>query len=113
MRSPEPILRLLHLPHGAEKLASALAARLPGLPGTGGADEITGCVLSCLLSTRFAELPATLGIAEGQDSLAHYEKLRALGFDAATLHCEDFAPSPEAVARFRASATGQDGGRHG
>lgn len=104
LKAPEPIPRLLYLPRGAERLARLLPGGLPGMPGVSRADEITGCVLSSLLSTRFADLPPTIGEVDPDVSVRHYERLRALGYDGADLHCEGFALAPESVARFREHA---------
>jgi hypothetical protein len=104
LQGPEPIPRLLHLPRGADALARLLPRGLPGVPGMLGADEITGCVLSGLLSLRFAELPPTIGEVAPDAALQHYRRLRTLGFRGARLHCEGSPVPPETVARFRAQA---------
>jgi acyl carrier protein len=104
LQAPEPIPRLLHLPRGAEALAALLPSGLPGMPGVSRADEITGCVLSGLLSMRFAELAATIGEVTLEESIRHHERLMSLGFRGAPLHCEGFALPAESVARFRSQA---------
>jgi len=107
LQAPEPIPRLLHLPRGAEALAGLLPSGLPGMPGVARADEITGCVLSSLLSTRFPDLGPTIGEVTLADSRRHYERLQALGFRGAPLHCEGFSLPAESVARFRSGAAAE------
>ncbi|MBN1982877.1 MAG: AMP-binding protein, partial [Chitinivibrionales bacterium] len=52
--------------------------------------NITGCVVSSLLSVRFPELTPTIGLIDIDDSIQHYLKLKTLGFKGAELHCWDF-----------------------
>ncbi len=63
--------------------------------------EITGCVLSSLLSSRFEHLEPTVGLIDGDTSLRHYETLVQLGFGAADLHCDDYVLAEESVGNFR------------
>jgi hypothetical protein len=63
--------------------------------------EITGCVLSSLLSARFAHLPPTLGYVDLATSFEHYTTLRRLGFRGADLHCEGYTFSASEVTHFR------------
>ena len=58
--------------------------------------EITGCVLSGVLSSRFGELHPTIGMVDAQTCLQHYAALSGLGLKAAALHCQDYL-LPEAL----------------
>ena len=49
---------------------------------------ITGCVLSGLLSARFAHLTPTIGLVDRRTALDHYETLEALGFRAPELQLD-------------------------
>lgn len=50
-------------------------------------ENITGCVLSALLSAAHADVPPTTGMADEESCLRHYLKLDELGFEAAAMHC--------------------------
>jgi amino acid adenylation domain-containing protein len=50
-------------------------------------ENITGCVLSALLSATDPSVPVTTGLADQESCLLHYRKLDELGFQAAALHC--------------------------
>ncbi|PIE32629.1 hypothetical protein CSA56_14650 [candidate division KSB3 bacterium] len=52
--------------------------------------DITSCVLSGLLSSRFEKLSPTLGEVNAETSFQHYEVLDQPGFQSADLHCEDY-----------------------
>jgi hypothetical protein len=60
-----------------------------------------GCVLSSLLSARYEDLEPTLGYADDQAALRHYDKLLALGFRAFDLHYEGLELPAESISRFR------------
>ena len=64
--------------------------------------DITGCILSGLLSVRHEELPPTIGRIDVEMSRRHYEMLDRLGFKAAQLHLEDFPLDEESIREFRA-----------
>jgi hypothetical protein len=54
-----------------------------------------------LLSASFDDLKPTLGLVPIEASVQHYERLTWLGFQAAALHCGDYALSAESLRRFR------------
>ena len=84
LRAPEPLSRLAYMP---ERWETLLGPRPAGIP-EGVERNITGCVLSGLLSARFPTLAPTVGLVPDQASHEHYETLKRLGFDAPRLHCE-------------------------
>jgi hypothetical protein len=100
LSAPKAIRQTVYLPPALELVARAVPRDL--LPVITDPTQITGCIISSLLSTRFPHLPPTLGLVDGATSLAHYEKLTELGFDAAPLHCESMVLDAAAVATFRA-----------
>ncbi len=98
LRSPLPLTELRYLPSRVEKAMSysqkqATFNRNPA--------NITGCVLSSLLSSRFEKIEPTVGIYEGQKSLLHYQTLTELKFDAADLHCGEYALDESSIQNFR------------
>jgi hypothetical protein len=98
LHSPQPInqLRYWH-PEWAQVMQ----------PVRGDADaasspfEITGCVLSGLLSARFEELQPTIGMVDAETCLQHYAALGGLGLQAAPLHCQDYVLPEELIRDFR------------
>jgi len=52
--------------------------------------DITGCVMSSLLSSRFDYMEPTVGLLNVETSVQHYQGLERLGFQAADLHCEGY-----------------------
>lgn len=52
--------------------------------------EITGCILSSLLSAKYIDLEPKVGIAPIDACRRHYRRLSALGFRGARLHCDDY-----------------------
>jgi hypothetical protein len=73
---------------------------------------ITGCVLSGLLSARFAHLVPTIGLIDRRTALDHYETLDAIGFRAPDLQLDGTVLDPRVIAEFRsryggANAVGQ------
>jgi hypothetical protein len=53
-------------------------------------DDIMGCTLSGLLSSRFQQLQPTIGLVDHRTSYQHYAVLRQLGFEAARLQCDNY-----------------------
>jgi hypothetical protein len=72
--------------------------------------RITGCVLSSLLSSCHEDLKPTVGPTDDCDSLRHYQKLRALGYRGANLHCEGFLLPQEQIQDFRGRFGGAPSG---
>ena len=72
--------------------------------------QITGCVLSSLLTATCEEIKPTLGKVNSDDALANYRKLVQLGFDAADLHCGEYVVADELISKFRQQFGGRAGG---
>jgi hypothetical protein len=95
LRAPHAISRLIYLPRSVEKFVDV--SHFDG----SGPHEITGCIFSGLLSSRFKHLSPTLGFADNDMCLQHYEVLGQLGFQAAGLRCEGYVLAEESVRNFR------------
>jgi hypothetical protein len=54
-----------------------------------------------LLSSRFENIEPTVGIYEGKKSILHYQTLTELKFEAADLHCGDYALDESSIQNFR------------
>jgi len=98
LRSPLPLTELRYLPSRVEQAMSysqkqATFNRNPA--------NITGCVLSSLLSSRLEKIEPTVGIYEGQKSILHYQTLTELNFDGADLHCGEYALDESSIQNFR------------
>ncbi len=93
LAAPESLPILIHVPPGLEPW---LKAALLSLVARSQPRYITGCVLSGLLSARFAHLAPTVGLVDRKTAVDHYEALGALGFEAAGLHLDD-EPLDEAI----------------
>ena len=63
--------------------------------------QITGCVLSGLLSACFEEIPPTLGIATAEECLRNCRKIVQMGFEAADLQCGEYVLSDGLVSEFK------------
>jgi amino acid adenylation domain-containing protein len=98
LAAPEVLPLVVGVPEGLEPW---LQDALVSLVAPGAAREITGCVLSGLLSARFPQLAPTVGLIDGRTALDHYETLGALGFEAARLHLEDAPLDPAIIREFR------------
>jgi hypothetical protein len=64
--------------------------------------SITGCVLSGLLSVRFPDLRATLGMDHVSTAASHMAKLVELGFAAPPLRLDGRQLPPGTIAQFAA-----------
>jgi hypothetical protein len=96
--APEPLPLSVYVPEGLEPwLESALIS----LVARSNPWNITGCVLSGLLSARFAQLAPTIGFIDPRTALDHYEKLGTLGFSAAALHLDDTPLDERIIQDFR------------
>jgi len=96
--APEPLPLRVYVPDGLEPW---LEAGLVSLIARSNPWNITGCVLSGLLSARFADLAPTIGLIDRQTALDHYERLDALGFKAAGLHLDDSPLDARIIEDFR------------
>ncbi len=77
LMAPEALPLSVYVP---DELESWLRAGLVSLIARTNPWNITGCVLSGLLSARFPELAPTIGLIDRQTALDHYTTLDALGF---------------------------------
>ncbi len=93
VKSPHPIHEISYLPKALVDVFSGYARRNPF--------DITGCVLSGLLSARCDDLAPTVGSVAVEDSVKHYHALKALGFQAADFHSEQYTLEAELVHDFR------------
>jgi hypothetical protein len=99
LAAPEVLPLQVGVPEGLEPW---LQAALVALVARSAPREITGCVLSGLLSARFAQLVPTVGLIDRQTALDHYETLGAIGFEPARLHLEDELLDLAIIREFRA-----------
>ena len=101
LRLNEEISETIFLPNGTASLLEELGG--DHLLTMAGRDsrEITGCILSSLLTGKSSGIRPTLGPVKVRDSLAHYRLLQSLEFEAARPQCENYFISPEMVARFK------------
>ncbi len=63
--------------------------------------EITGCILSSLLTATVASLTPTLGSVDGRTAAQHYRVLRDLGFEAGNLRCGAMVVPERLIEAFR------------
>jgi hypothetical protein len=86
LSAPGTLPLLVHVPGGLEPwLRNGLVSLMARTPPR----YITGCVLSGVLSARYAHLTPTVGLIDGRTALLHYEMLDELGYEAAGLHLDD------------------------
>jgi amino acid adenylation domain-containing protein len=98
-----PIEWTLALPPELLALARDSGARAL-LPSS---EDITGCILASLLPV-VTDLRPTLGTVTVEECRETWQVFARLGIGAAELHCGQWAPTPDEVARFRANHNGQD-----
>jgi amino acid adenylation domain-containing protein len=96
--APEPLPLLVYVP---DELEPWLKAGLVSLVAQTNPWNITGCVLSGLLSARFSHLAPTIGLIDRRTALDHYETLDALGFKAAGLQLDDSPLDERKIGEFR------------
>ncbi len=66
-----------------------------------GKNEITGCILSGLLSVKYEQLAPVVGPVAIADCQKHYKVLKQLHFDGALLHCDEHVIPQSAVDVFK------------
>ena len=98
LRRPSELRQVIYVPPELERVAHSMPA---SVFANYDPHHITGCVLSSLLSSPRSGLPPTVGLADLQTCLAHFDAITELGFQAAALHCDGFAPNVEIVQAFR------------
>jgi amino acid adenylation domain-containing protein len=88
LQAPEMIKTVVYFP---ESIARHLDERLwQSYTRQTNPYDITGCVMSSLLSTRFGHMESTVGLLEVETCVKHYQGLEKLGFQAADLHCDGY-----------------------
>jgi predicted amino acid dehydrogenase len=101
LRCSEEIKETIYLPDGAGELFASLGVdkvqRLAGRDPR----EITGCILSSLLTGHGPDIQTTIGPVEIEDSLAHYKLLDKLDLEAARPQCEGFFIDSEIIEKFK------------
>jgi len=90
---PTPIQQTVYTPPGLEAL---FTERVLDQPQT-----LMGCVLSSLLSSRWGQLPPTIGPVAPDQALAYYQTIQQLGVQAAPLHLDGYALPPALITQFR------------
>ena len=98
LRSPRPINQLRYWHPEWAQVMGPMRGEADAAPSP---FEITGCVLSGLLSSRFEELQPTIGLTDAQTCLQHYTALGRLGLQAAPLHCQDYVLPEALIGDFR------------
>jgi amino acid adenylation domain-containing protein len=86
LAAPEDLPSLVHIPGSIDP---ELRAEFETLLLRSDPRQITGCVLSSLLSAQFDELSPTIGLIDRDTALKHFEALARLGYRAAALHLDD------------------------
>jgi hypothetical protein len=99
LKSPDPIQQTGYLPEAWGDTLIGYARR--------DVHDVTGCILSGLLAARFDNLIPTVGPVTVVESVQHYYKLRALGFEAADLHSDQYTVEPHLIDSFRQRFGGQ------
>ena len=101
LRCAKEIKETIYLPDGAGELFASLGfdkvQRLAGRDPR----EITGCILSSLLTGHGPDIQTTIGPVEVEDSLAHYKLLEKLELEAARPQCEGFFIGSEIIESFK------------
>jgi amino acid adenylation domain-containing protein len=96
--APEQLPLCVYVP---DELEPWLKAGLVSLVARSVPRHITGCVLSGLLSAKFANLAPTIGLVDRPTAVAHYQALATLGFEAADLHLDDTPLDAPTIGCFR------------
>ncbi len=102
LRLDDEIEETIFLPNGLEEFLdnnsgnSRLKALISRDP-----NEITGCILSSILTGMESEIRPTLGTVKLEDSIEHYNFLKANDLQAANLQCEHYRISEESVEKFK------------
>jgi hypothetical protein len=106
LRLPRPINTLLYLPRVA---AQFMNAKQTEILSNYNPNDVTGCVFSSLLSSRFDDLKPAVGLVHVDASARWHDMLQQLKLRAADLHCEGYV-LPEASIRYFRQCFG--GSRH-
>jgi hypothetical protein len=104
--APDPLPIRAYVP---DELGPWLRAGLARLVAQSDPLLITGCVLSGLLSARFAHLTPTIGLVDRRAALDHYQTLNELGFTSPDLQLDGTPLDPRVISGFRARYGGHEG----
>jgi hypothetical protein len=98
LRAPEPLRQVRYVPRLLEDTLDQTLLRSfePSDP-----HEITGCILSSILSARIEHLTPTIGLVDAKRALDDYRALEDLGFEAGALRCEAHVLANEYVSAFK------------
>jgi iturin family lipopeptide synthetase A len=96
LNSPTPIEKIVYLP----KFINPIVMKNYQQHFLG-STEITGCILSSLLSTKFRELKPVSGNIDIEDCRKHYEILVQHAYTGALLHCDDFYIPKNLILNFK------------
>jgi hypothetical protein len=100
-RLPDPIRETVFLPPGAEAVVARLGDAAFRRELTRDPHELTGCILSSLLTDRHEGFGATVGLATLADLRSHYHGMKRLGITAARPQCGTYFVPDDVVDRFR------------
>ncbi len=103
LRSPEPTRTLFHVPELVVQFVDVARVKLFSRHNP---FNVTGCVLSSSLSSRYEDIQPTVGLVDVNACFGHYEILGRLGFQAADLHCESYVLEEPFIRSFRSSFGG-------
>jgi hypothetical protein len=95
--SPSPIGEMVYAPDEWIRVMGDVAPLLASWHH----EHLMGCALSGLLLAREADLTPTVGPVSTEAAKLHLERLNALGFQAAPLHCERYLLPEGRIAAFR------------
>jgi len=98
LQAPKAISTLRYLPRALER---SLPAPYRAAVTWHQPHEITGCILSSLLTARFAQISPTLGYVDAATCQQHFVVLDELGFQGARLHCDYYVLPEPIIAAFR------------
>ncbi|MBY0527973.1 MAG: SDR family NAD(P)-dependent oxidoreductase, partial [Gemmataceae bacterium] len=102
LRLSAPLRETLLVPAGAEGLLAHFGVATFREEGLRDPYELTACVLSSALTGRAdGTFPATLGLADVRDLVAHYRELPVLDIGPARPQCDKYFVPKEAIERFR------------
>ncbi|AOY79166.2 amino acid adenylation domain-containing protein [Moorena producens JHB] len=88
LQAPHPIETVIYLPKAID---NSIDKHLwQGYSRQTNPLDITGCVMSSLLSSRFDDMEPTVGFLNLETSFQHYQGLEQFGFQAADLHCDGY-----------------------
>jgi NADPH:quinone reductase-like Zn-dependent oxidoreductase/acyl carrier protein len=100
LRLPRPVYETFVLPAGGETVLERFGVAAFRDEMARDPNELTACVLSSVLTNRYAGFDPTLGMARTEDLVRHYLGLESLGLRAARLQCENYFVPDSIVCRF-------------